>query len=73
VLDGESIPIIDKDNRESIAYYVRNLFIQTRDGNASEGWLNDLNDIYNHNIFENKSLDMFADDPVFRQLKLDME
>lgn len=34
--------------------------------NAAEGWLNDLNDIYNPTLYIYKAYDMAADDPVWR-------
>lgn len=61
------------DNRDSISHIVRNMFTEIRDHNKSEPCSNDLDEIYNPHNIELTRLDWTSDDPVFRQLKLDLE
>lgn len=61
------------DNRDSISHIVRSMFTEIRDQNKSEPCANDLDEIYNPHNIELTRLDWTADDPVFRQLKLDLE
>lgn len=55
-----------KENRESVADFIRGYVTATRDVNADEAWNNDLNDIYNPSIYHYKTYDMAADDAVLR-------
>jgi hypothetical protein len=61
-------------SRESIAEYIANQFdaISTHNRNT-EHWLNDLDEVYRPQIYHLKSLDLAADDPVYRQLVIDLE
>jgi len=61
-----------RQNREAIAEYVTGFFEGLKQHNASEAWLNDLDDIYRAHFYIYKSFDMAADDPVYRQLLIDM-
>jgi len=62
---GYSSKPITKDNRESVAHFIRSFISANRDRNADESWLNDLDDIYKPTIYHFKSYDMF-DEAVFR-------
>lgn len=63
---GYSEKPITKDNRESVAHFVRHFVTAARDRNAEEAWNNDLEDIYNPSMYNFKTYDMAADDPVWR-------
>lgn len=78
----------DKDSREFINEFVANIFEGVKQHNYSEAWLNDLDEIYRGQFYHLKSFDMagakhyldwhfltyfLADDPVYRQLVLDLE
>lgn len=64
---------ITKENRESVAHHVRQQFEFYREVNAEEVWSSDLNERYNPEFYFYKTYDMLVDDPVWRQVKLDME
>lgn len=70
---GYSEKLISKDNTESVSEYLTSFFEGVKQGNASEAWLNDLDDIYNAQFYFLKALDVAGDDPVYRQLVVDFE
>jgi len=70
---GYSEKPILRDNSESVSEYLTSLFEGVRQGNASEAWMNDLDDIYNAQFYILRTYDMAADDPVYRQLVIDLE
>lgn len=62
-----------KDNRDAMAQYIRQMFITTKEQNASEAFLDCVDDNYRPKFFFFRNLDYSADDPVFRQTKLELE
>ncbi|KRX01721.1 hypothetical protein PPERSA_01591 [Pseudocohnilembus persalinus] len=68
---GLSDKPITRDNRESVAHFVRSFLTANRDINAEENFNNSLEDVYNPHIIHFKTLDMF-DEPVYRQLRVDL-
>ena len=63
---GYSEKPITKENRESMAYHVRNLFTNYREVNAKEGWSNDLEDVYRPTMDIKVNYEMAASDAVMR-------
>ncbi|EGR32906.1 hypothetical protein IMG5_067030 [Ichthyophthirius multifiliis] len=64
---------VTKGNRESVQHFIREQFEFYREVNASERYTNDVETLYKPNLWIYKQYDLAADDPVYRQLKLDME
>jgi len=64
---------VGSNPREMLSEFVANLFDGMNTQNEREAWLNDLNEVYKPQIYFLKSLDLAADDPVYRQLVLDLE
>lgn len=62
-----------KGNSEAVGEFISNTFEGVRKLNASEAWLNDLNEVYNAQFYYLKTFDYTADDPVYRQLMLDLD
>jgi len=70
---GYSEQPITRENREGLSEYITSLFEGVKHYNATEAWLNDLDDIYKSHFFIYRSTDMGADDPVYRQLVVELE
>lgn len=70
---GFSEQPITKGNVESVSEYVTGLFEGVRQFNASESYLNSVDDLYNAEFYILKTFDVAADDPVYRQLTIDMQ
>ncbi|KAL4441410.1 hypothetical protein ABPG74_013705 [Tetrahymena malaccensis] len=64
---------VTKENRESVAHHVRQQFEFFREVNAEEVWSSSIEEKYNPELYIYKTYDMAADDPVWRQVKLDLE
>ena len=62
----------NRHNREAMAEYIASCFDSLKQHNASEAWLNDMDDIYRGHFMVFKTFDMAAEDPVYRQLIVDM-
>jgi len=64
---------LNKNNREAVGEYITGYFENLKQFNASEAWLNDMDDIYHAHFYVYKTFDMVQDDPVYRQLLLDID
>jgi len=63
---------IGRDNREAVAEYITSVFEGLKQGNAHEAWQNNLDEIYNTDFYVLRNFDYAADDPVYRQMEMDM-
>jgi len=70
---GIAESLVIKGNTESVSEFVAGLFESTKQTNANEAWMNDLDEVYRAQFYQLKWFDMLEDDPVYRQLTLDIE
>jgi len=49
------------------------MFESVRQNNASEAWLNDLDEVYHAQFYHLTTFDLASNDPVYRQLVIDFE
>ena len=57
---------ITKDNKESVAYLIRQLFADLRDSHLKDDYYNDIEAVYKPDIYLFKTYDCVGDDPVYR-------
>eukprot|EP01017_Pseudomicrothorax_dubius_P040122 TRINITY_DN6236_c0_g2_i3.p1 TRINITY_DN6236_c0_g2~~TRINITY_DN6236_c0_g2_i3.p1 ORF type:complete len:315 (+),score=85.51 TRINITY_DN6236_c0_g2_i3:73-945(+) len=62
-----------KGGRQEIANFVSDMFAWQADVNEIQGYSNDLDQLYHAQFYYMKTFDYAADDPVYRQLLLDVE